>query len=256
MNKFFLMLLLMLSFSTQAEDIRGDNNHDGVLSGEEQFLRDNQVPPPEPKIKKTAPRTMPSIGVVEIDTGYGVKGWIARADGKTVDDERLKYLQADILHASSDGYKQRTAESNAIVEARSQRNTITRIIEQAQRENINLETLLWRLKIEGYKHIMSPITTLENVDTELNRLQKAKEFDALMRRPRELYKPTPYAPAPVQSGQPYYYPQSIPYHYAPQQESSIIPNQQAPIPTVRNGQLEYYGHCNLPTVRNGRLECQ
>ena len=277
----------MLSFCIQAEDenIRGDKNHDGVLSGEEQFLRDNIPPPPEPEVKKTAPkktipRTMPAVGVTEIDTGYGVKGWVARADGLQPDSERLKYLQADIVHASTDDYKQRTEVSNAIVQQRFARNRIMQIVESAQRNNINMETLLWQLKMEGYKHIMPPMTVLEDANHVQNELQATRNYNAQLQSqqsrnygtipyplapqygqpyPYQQSTPAPYyGQAPIQGTQPYYYPQSAPmyYGYAPQQQS-IIPNPQAPLPTVRNGQLEYsYGTCNLPTVRNGQLECR
>lgn len=270
MCKFLLMALLMVSFTMQAEEeIRGDKNHDGVLSGEEQFLRDNKPPPPEPEVKKTAPkktvpRTMPTVGVTEIDTGYGVKGWVARSDGLQADPERLKYLQADIVHASTDDYKQRTDVSNAIVETRSQRNTITRIIEQAQRDNVDVETLLWRLKIEGYKHIMQPMMALENADKTLTELQATRNYNASLQSQQNSYATTPNSPAPVQNGQPYYYPQAAPYYNnytpqayynnTPQQGQSIVQNS-ASLPTVRNGRIEYRTNCALPTVRNGRLEC-
>ena len=261
MCKFLLMVLLLVTFITQAEEIRGDKNHDGALSGEEQFLRDDSPTPthePEAKktvLKKTVPRKFQAVRVTEINTGYQ-NGWVARADGLQVDPERLKYLQADILHASSDGYKQRTAESNAIVQERSERETIARTIELAQRENINLELLLWRLKIEGYKHIMSPKAVIEDAGSVLNNLQRAKEYAALMQnRQRGFYGTSPSGQLPAQN-MPYYpQPTSMNYGYVPQGQAAIQNQQSAPIPTIRDGNLEYNYNCNLPTIREGRMEC-
>ncbi len=39
--KKLLIVLLLFSVSVSAEDIEGDTNHDGVLSGEEQYLLNN-----------------------------------------------------------------------------------------------------------------------------------------------------------------------------------------------------------------------
>ncbi len=262
MCKFLLMVLLLVSFITQAEEIRGDKNHDGALSGEEQFLRDDSPTPthePEAKktvLKKTVPRKFPTVRITEINTGYQ-NGWVARADGLQVDPQRLKYLQADILHATSDGYKQRTAESNAIVQQRSDRETIARTIELAQRENVNLETLLWRLKIEGYKHIMPPMKVLEDAGSVLNNLQRAKEYAALMQnRQRAFYGTSPSGQVTTQ-----YLPyssQTLPVYsgYVPQGQVPIQNPQSVTIPTIRDGMLEYHNNCNLPTIREGRLECQ
>jgi hypothetical protein len=261
MCKFLLMVLLMVTFITQAEEIRGDKNHDGALSGEEQFLRDDSpTPTPEPEakktvLKKTVPRTFPAVGVTEINTGYQ-NGWVARADGLQVDPQRLKYLQADILHATSDGYKQRTAESNAIVQQRSERETIARTIELAQKDHIDLESMLWRLKIEGYKHIMPPMKVLEDAGTVLNDLQRAKEFTALMQnRQRAFYGTSSYGQVSTQNLP--YYSQTLPvyYGYVPQGQVPIQNPQSVTMPTIRDGSLEYNYNCNLPTIREGRMEC-
>lgn len=50
-----LLVLLLFSVSVSAEVIDGDTNNDGVLSGEEQFLRDN---PPSTLSREDAQRAV------------------------------------------------------------------------------------------------------------------------------------------------------------------------------------------------------
>jgi hypothetical protein len=102
------------------------------------------------------------------------------------------------------------------------------------------------------------MTVIEDAGNVLNNLQRAKEYAALMQnRQRAFYGTSPYGQVPAQNGQMPYYPQpaSIYYGYVPQGQLPIQNPQSTPMPTIKDGNLEYNYSCNLPTIREGRMEC-
>jgi hypothetical protein len=229
MNKVLWLMLLLFNWTVYAQQIQGDTNHDGNLSGEEQYWRDN---PPLKQATTTPPRSQKHVskeGGVEtvIETGYG-QGFIKFADGRMLSAARLERLQNDIQHEASADFKQRTAESNTIVQARAERETLARIIDNAEKDHASKEALLWNLRIAGYKHIQAPLAVLNDAKETWTEIEKRKLEKEKLEDQRMLSR-------------------SVMTNSYYQWQTGQVPSYE-----LLNQQL--YGYQPLPTIRNGRLE--
>ena len=178
MNKLMLAMLLILSCAAHAEKIEGDTNHDGVLSGEEQYFRNHPTqppPPPPPPPTKHVDRT----DSIKIPFGSedAPKGWMGLAKGQPMPPDVIQRLQ-DEVNFVHDPVKRAEIETKTLMKKEMEER---KAIMDARRAK---EEILWTIRLDG-------LSAMPKADAG----QKAEDMLMEMMRQDTGYQPNSRSPS-------------------------------------------------------------